>query len=66
MGFAHSVIEDTLVVISLGANVHGVLAGRLAFAVAATAAIAALLRHLSDKTFFAQIFRLSPINAEGR
>jgi spore maturation protein SpmB len=66
MGFAHSVIEDTLVVISLGANVHGVLAGRLAFAVAATAAIAALLRHLSDKTFFAQIFRLSPISAEGR
>lgn len=66
MGFAHSVIEDTLVVISLGANVHGVLAGRLAFAVAATAAIAALLRHLSDKTFFTQIFRLNTINAEGR
>lgn len=66
MGFAHSVIEDTLIVIALGADVYGVLAGRLAFAVAATAAIAALLRHLSDKTFFAQIFRLNTIKAEGR
>ncbi|WP_027998670.1 nucleoside recognition domain-containing protein [Sinorhizobium arboris] len=59
MGFAHSVIEDTLVVISLGADVYGVLAGRLAFAVAATAAIAALLRHLPDKTF-TQMFRVTP------
>lgn len=66
MGFAHSVIEDTLIVVALGADVYGVLAGRLAFAVAATAAIAALLRHLSDKTFFAQIFRLNTIKAEGR
>lgn len=46
MGFAHSVIEDTILVISLGADVYGVLGGRLAFAVAATAAIGALLGRL--------------------
>ncbi|MFF2320715.1 nucleoside recognition domain-containing protein [Agrobacterium sp. NPDC058088] len=58
MGFAHSVIEDTLVVMSLGADVYGVLVGRLVFAVAATAAIAGLLHRLSDEQFFARMFRL--------
>jgi hypothetical protein len=57
MGFAHSVIEDTIVVLSLGAEFHGVLLGRLVFAVAATAVIAALLRRLSDVTFFLTIYR---------
>lgn len=65
MGFAHSVIEDTLIVISLGADVYGVLVGRVVFAVAATAAIALLLRRLSDRTFFAQMFRPVPVKAEG-
>lgn len=64
MGFAHSVIEDTVLVISLGADVYGVLAGRLAFAVAATAAIGALLGHLSDETFLAQMFRLPHARSE--
>lgn len=58
MGFAHSVIEDTLVVMSLGADVYGVLVGRLVFAVAATAVIAVLLHRLSDEQFFARMFRL--------
>ena len=57
MGFAHSVIEDTLIVMALGADMYGVLVGRLAFAIVATAAIAALLRHLADETFFAHMFR---------
>jgi spore maturation protein SpmB len=57
MGFAHSIIEDTLIVMSLGADISGVLAGRVAFALAATAVIAALLPRLSDKTFFAHVFR---------
>ncbi|CUW88890.1 conserved membrane hypothetical protein [Agrobacterium fabacearum S56] len=57
MGFAHSVIEDTIVVMSLGADVYGVLVGRLVFAIVATAAIAALLHRLSDKVFFARMFR---------
>lgn len=66
MGFAHSVIEDTIVVISLGADLHGVLTGRLIFAVAACAAIAALLRRLPDKAFFAQMFRLGNMEVERR
>lgn len=64
MGFAHSVIEDTLIVISLGADVYGVLVGRLVFAVAATAVIAAVLGRLSDETFFARMFRLQGRKAE--
>ncbi|THF52005.1 nucleoside recognition domain-containing protein [Allorhizobium terrae] len=61
MGFAHSVIEDTLVVMALGADVYGVLFGRLAFAVVATGLIALLLRRLSDDAFFARMFRVSAL-----
>lgn len=58
MGFAHSVIEDTLIMISLGADVYGILVGRVVFAVVVTAMIAAVLRRLSDEQFFAQMFRM--------
>ena len=57
MGFAHSVIEDTLIVVALGADIYGVLVGRLVFAVAATALMAALLQRLSDRAFFSRMFR---------
>lgn len=57
MGFAHSVIEDTLIVMALGADVGGVLVGRLVFAVMATAAIAGVLRMVSDEAFFRWAFR---------
>jgi spore maturation protein SpmB len=62
MGFAHSVIEDTLLVVSLGADLTAVLLGRLLFAVAATAAIAGLLQIVSDNSFFAWAFRKPSVN----
>ncbi|MEP0521836.1 MAG: nucleoside recognition domain-containing protein [Hyphomicrobiales bacterium] len=64
MGFAHSVIEDTLLVMAIGADVYSVLVGRVVFAIAATAAIAALLRGLSDQTFFAHMFRLKELKVK--
>jgi len=58
MGFAHSIIEDTIVVIALGADVYGVLVGRLVFTVVATAAIASLLQRLPDKVFSKYLFTI--------
>ncbi len=60
MGFAHSVIEDSLLVMALGANGWGVIVGRVCFAVVATAALAALLARLSDDTFFTRLFEPLP------
>ncbi len=64
MGFTHSIIEDSLLMIALGADAISIVAGRLAFAVAATAAIAVLLRVMTDSTFFAHMFRMKELRAE--
>jgi spore maturation protein SpmB len=58
MGFAHSVIEDTLLMVSLGADIYSILVGRLIFAITATAAIAFVLATLSDRVFFAGLFHM--------
>lgn len=57
MGFAHSVIEDTAIVMSVGANIWGVLAGRVVFAILATALIAAILRSVPEDRFLRWGFR---------
>ncbi len=51
MSFAHSVIEDTLVVVALGADLMSVLFGRIVFAILATALVAMVLRFVSDEKF---------------
>ncbi|MBB4301184.1 hypothetical protein GGD81_000199 [Rhodobium orientis] len=65
MGFAHSIIEDTLIVMALGADVGGILLGRLAFAIAATAVVAALVRRMSEKTFYIWACRPAALGTQG-
>ena len=49
MGFAHSLIEDTLIMVSLGADAVAILVGRLLFAIAATAVVAAVLARVPER-----------------
>jgi spore maturation protein SpmB len=57
MGFAHSMIEDTVLVIALGADAFSVFIGRFVFALVATSALAALLDRISDQTLELIFFR---------
>jgi hypothetical protein len=50
MGLCHSVIEDTLLMMSLGADISGVLFIRLGFSILFTFLLVRICRRLSDKT----------------
>lgn len=58
MGFAHSIIEDSLLMMSLGADAYAIVLGRLVFAILASAVLAALLYRISEKTFLAFFFAI--------
>ncbi len=52
MGLAHSVIEDSLLMLSLGASAWGVFGARIAFAWVVLAVLVRLVRRLPDRVFF--------------
>lgn len=56
MGFAHGMIEDTLLVMALGADFTAIFVLRMLFALVATALIARLLATTSDRAFFGWLF----------
>ncbi|MCP4289905.1 MAG: hypothetical protein GY792_36740 [Gammaproteobacteria bacterium] len=56
LGLLHSLIEDTLLVMLLGADISGVLWLRLLFAFLAVAFVARLLRLVGDDLFQRQLF----------
>ncbi|GAB7024395.1 nucleoside recognition domain-containing protein [Salidesulfovibrio brasiliensis] len=49
MGIAHALIEDTLLILLMGAHISGALWGRLAFAMLLTAILVQLTRRLSAR-----------------
>ncbi|MFD1881068.1 nucleoside recognition domain-containing protein [Paracoccus pacificus] len=56
MGFAHGMIEDTAVVMAIGADGWAMIPGRLIFAIVATAAIMRLIRAVPDRWFHGLLF----------
>ena len=57
MGFAHSLVEDTLIVLALGGDAVSLLLGRVAFAVVAVAVLARLIDAMPDRSFYRYLFR---------
>ncbi len=45
--------------VSLGADIYSTLIGRVVFAIGATAALALVLASISDRAFFARLFKAS-------
>jgi hypothetical protein len=64
MGLCHSVIEDTLLMVMLGAHLSGILWARLLFALAATALLvkgtARLAPRLADRLLWSTVARIPP------
>lgn len=57
LGLAHSVVEDSLLMLSLGASITGVLVARIAFAWIAMWLLVKLLRRVPDSAFYRHFCR---------
>lgn len=60
MALAHSLIEDTLLVVALGADLTSVLVGRVVFSIALVAVIARLVAVMPDRAFFRFLYSAKP------
>ncbi len=64
MSLCHSIIEDTLLMLALGAHVSGVLFARLAFSLVVTFVLVRVLGRVSEKTFDKWFFRSSALKGQ--
>ncbi|MBN1675517.1 MAG: hypothetical protein JXR37_31035 [Kiritimatiellae bacterium] len=62
MSLAHSLIEDTLLVLALGANISGVLLARIVFSLLCVLLLARLAARLPDRVFDRYLFRAGTID----
>ncbi|AUH63607.1 nucleoside recognition domain-containing protein [Paracoccus zhejiangensis] len=56
MGFSHAIIEDTAIVMAIGADGLAVGLGRMIFAIAATALVVRVLNRVPDRLFYQWFF----------
>ena len=57
MGLSHSIVEDTLLMMSLGGNITGVLFARIAFTWIIILGLVRIVGKMSDEKFFRYLFR---------
>ncbi|MCD4777135.1 MAG: hypothetical protein K8S15_13945 [Candidatus Aegiribacteria sp.] len=57
MGLSHAIVEDTLLMMSLGGNISGVLFARIAFTWIVISGLVLLVRKMSDNSFYRYFFR---------
>ena len=63
MGLAHSVIEDTLLMLSLGGHISGILVARVGFALLFVFVLVRVVGTMSDSVFFRYFFAPPSPNA---
>lgn len=51
MGLSHSLIEDTLLMVAIGASLSGILIGRLAFTIAIMIILIRVINRISEQVF---------------
>ncbi|BFM09628.1 hypothetical protein [Halioxenophilus aromaticivorans] len=52
----HALIEDTLILLWIGADINGILWGRIVFALLVTIALSQVIRYIPDSTFEKHLF----------